>query len=238
MKRVSLELGGKSANVILDDADLEAAVAAGVASAFTNSGQACSALSRMLVPRARRAEAEELATGYADAAAAGLGDPLAGATLLGPLVSAVQRQRVRGYIRQGIEQGARLLTGGPEPPEGLERGWFVRPTVFSGVTPDMVIAQEEIFGPVLSILDYDTEDEAVAIANGTPYGLSAAVWSQDPERAERVARRLDAGHVRLGDSRFDLLAPFGGRKQSGIGREQGRYGLAEFLEVKAIQLPA
>jgi acyl-CoA reductase-like NAD-dependent aldehyde dehydrogenase len=238
VKRVTLELGGKSANVILDDADLEAAVAAGVASAFTNSGQACSALSRMLVPRARRAEAEELATGYADAAAAGLGDPLAGATLLGPLVSAVQRQRVRGYIRQGIEQGARLLTGGPEPPEGLERGWFVRPTVFSGVTPDMAIAQDEIFGPVLSILAYDTEDEAVETANGTRYGLSAAVWSQDPERAERVARRLDAGHVRLGDSPFDLLAPFGGRKQSGIGREQGRYGLAEFLEVKAIQLPA
>ena len=231
IKRVALELGGKSANVILDDADLETAVVRGVRGAFLNSGQACNAHTRMLVPRDRLDEAGRLATDAAEGLTPG--DPL-GDGKLGPLVSARQRERVRNYIRQGQEEGARLLTGGAEAPEGLETGFFVQPTVFTDVTPDMTIAQEEIFGPVLAIMAYETVDEAVEIANDTVYGLSSGVWSADPERAKQVARRLRAGEVAINGGAFNPLAPFGGYKQSGIGREAGRYGFEEFLEYKAL----
>lgn len=233
VKKVALELGGKSANVLLDDADLDTAVPAGVFGCFINSGQTCSALTRMLVPRSRLAEVEEKVT----AAAEGFtpGNSLEPATTLGPLVSAAQLERVRGYIRSGQDEGAKLLTGGAEAPEGLERGYFVRPTVFSEVTSDMKIAKEEIFGPVLCILPYDTEEEAVRIANDTVYGLAGAVWSAEPGRAERVARQLRTGQVDVNGGAFNPSAPFGGYKQSGIGRERGRYGLEEYLEVKSVQ---
>ena len=233
VKRVALELGGKSAAVVLDDADLARAVSHTVGSCFLNSGQTCSALTRLLVARGRHDEATELAR--AAAAKFTLGDPLQGQARLGPLVSARQRDRVRGYIRRGLEEGATLDLGGPEPVEGLPRGYYVKPTVFAGVRPDMAIAQEEIFGPVLSILPYEDEEEAIRIANGTTYGLAAAVWSGDRERARRVGRRLRAGQVDLDGARFNPLAPFGGYRQSGHGRELGRFGLEEFLEVKAIQ---
>ncbi len=234
VKRVALELGGKSPNVILDDADLESAVTDGVAKCFLNSGQTCSALTRMLVPRERLEEVERIAAAAAEATTPG--DPFGESTRLGPLVSDVQRERVRGYIEKGIEQGARLVTGGAEPPEGLETGYFVRPTVFSDVTSEMTIAQEEIFGPVLSIRPSDEEDDAVRIANDSMYGLAAGVWSGDEERAKRVARRIRTGQVEINGGVFNPLAPFGGYKQSGHGRELGRYGLEEFLEVKSLQL--
>jgi acyl-CoA reductase-like NAD-dependent aldehyde dehydrogenase len=233
VKKVALELGGKSANVLLDDADLDAAVPAGVFGCYINSGQTCSALTRMLAPRSRLAEVEEKVA----AAAEGFvpGSSLQPGTTLGPLVSAAQRERVRDYIRKGQQEGAKLVTGGAEAPEGMERGYFVRPTVFSEVTSDMTIAREEIFGPVLCILPYDTEEEAVRIANDTVYGLAGAVWSADPARAERVARRLRTGQVDINGGAFNPAAPFGGYKQSGIGRERGRYGLEEYLEMKALQ---
>jgi aldehyde dehydrogenase (NAD+) len=234
VKRVALELGGKSANVILDDADLERAVSAGVTNCYLNSGQTCTAWTRMLVPRARLAEAESIAAAKAEAYR--LGDPLSEETNLGPLASAAQRDRVRGYIRKGLEEGAKLVTGGEEAPDGLDQGYFVRPTVFSDVRPDMTIAQEEIFGPVLSIIPYDTEEEAVEIANGTIYGLAGGVWSGDAERAQRVGRRLRTGQVDINGAGFNPLAPFGGYKQSGVGRELGRHGLEEYLETKALQL--
>jgi aldehyde dehydrogenase (NAD+) len=222
----------KSANVILDDADLSVAVPAGVTMAYMNSGQTCTAQTRMLVPRARLAEVEELAT--AAARSFTVGNPFEETTRLGPLISAVQRERVRGYIEKGVDEGAKLLTGGAEAPDGLEHGFFVQPTVFSEVTPDMTIAQEEIFGPVLSILPYDTEEDAVRIANDTIYGLSGAVWSADPERAKRIALRLRTGQVFVNGGTYDSGAPFGGYKQSGNGREHGRFGLEEFLEVKSL----
>jgi acyl-CoA reductase-like NAD-dependent aldehyde dehydrogenase len=234
VKRVALELGGKSANVILDDADLAKAVPDGVAKCYLNSGQTCSALTRMLVPKEKLAEVEDLAVQAAEAFTPG--DPFDDATRLGPLVSAAQRDRVRMYIDKGIGEGAKLLTGGVEAPDGLDSGYFVRPTVFSGVTPEMTIAREEIFGPVLVIMPYETEDEAVEIANGTDYGLAGGVWSGDPERAKRVARRLRTGQVEVNGGAFNPLAPFGGYKQSGNGREYGHFGLEEFLEVKALQL--
>jgi len=233
VKRVALELGGKSPNVILDDADLERAVADGVGKCYLNSGQTCSALTRMLVPRSKLAEAEAIAVKAAEAYTPG--DPFTEGTRLGPLVSAVQRERVRNYINKGVEEGARLLTGGPEAPEGLDKGYFVRPTVFSDVRSDMTIAQEEIFGPVLAILPYDTEDEAVEIANDTIYGLAGGVWSGDPERAKAVARRLRTGQVEVNGGSFNPMAPFGGYKQSGHGRELGKFGLEEYLEVKSLQ---
>ena len=232
VKRVALELGGKSPNVILDDADLARAVPDGVGKAFLNSGQTCSALTRMLVPRAKLAEAEALAAGTAEAFACA--DPFGERAGIGPLVSDVQRERVRGYIRKGIEEGARLVTGGVEAPEDLPQGFYVRPTVFSDVTPEMTIAREEIFGPVLVLIPYDSEEDAVRIANDTVYGLAAGVWSGDPERAQRVARRLRAGQVEVNGGRFDLRAPFGGFKQSGNGRENGRLGLEEYFEAKAL----
>ena len=233
IKRVSLELGGKSANIVLDDADFEKAVPAGVFGCYMNSGQTCSALTRMLVPRDKLAQVEELALAAAEGFAPG--DPFEEGKLLGPLVSSVQRDRVRGYINQGIAEGAKLVTGGAEPPEGLEKGFFVQPTVFSEVTRTMTIANEEIFGPVLSIIPYDTEEEAIAIANDTPYGLAGAVSSGDPARAEKVARQLRTGQVDINGGAFNPSAPFGGYKQSGIGRERGRYGLEEFVETKAMQ---
>jgi len=234
VKKVSLELGGKSANIMLEDADLAAAIPAGLFGCWINSGQTCSALTRMLVPRSRLAEAEEIAVG----AAAGFtpGDPFAETSLLGPLVSAAQRDRVRGYIQQGIDEGAKLLIGGVEPPEGLDTGYFVQQTIFSEVTRDMTIAREEIFGPVLCIIPYDTEDEAVDIANDTDYGLAGAVWSADKDHALAVAKRLRTGQVDVNGGGFNASAPFGGYKQSGIGRERGRYGFEEFLEVKSVQL--
>ena len=234
VKRVALELGGKSANVILSDADLPAAVTDGVGKCYFNSGQTCSALTRMLVPRDRLAEAEDLATATADSFTPG--DPFDGETRLGPLVSAVQRDRVRNYIDKGIGEGATLVTGGTESPEGLGSGFFVRPTVFSSVTRDMTIARDEIFGPVLAIIPYDTEDEAIDIANDTEYGLAGGVWSADPGRAKEVARRLRTGQVEVNGGSFNPAAPFGGYKQSGNGREFGSFGLEEFLEVKAMQL--
>jgi len=234
VKRVALELGGKSANVILEDADLPKAVATGVTMCFLNSGQTCSALTRMVVPRSRLAEVEEIAIREAESTTPG--NPFAEGTRIGPLVSAVQRDRVRSYIQKGIDEGAKLLTGGAEPPEGLDTGFYVRPTVFSEVTSDMTIAQEEIFGPVLSILPYDTEDEAIAIANDSAYGLAGAVWAGDPERAKQVARRIRTGQVDINGGSFNPLAPFGGFKQSGHGRELGRFGLEEFLEIKSLQL--
>src|SRR5215210_1336634 len=234
VKPVALELGGKSPNVILDDADLERAVTDGVAKCFLNSGQTCSALTRMLVPRSKLAEAEAIAKRVADSFTPG--DPFGEDTRLGPLVSDAQRERVRGYIEKGLAEGARLVTGGPEAPEGAERGYFVQPTVFSDVTPGMTIAQEEIFGPVLVLMPYEDEDDAVRIANDTVYGLAGGVWSGDTERARRVARRLRTGQVEINGAAFNPLAPFGGYKQSGHGRELGKFGLEEFLETKAIQL--
>ncbi|MCA1822854.1 MAG: aldehyde dehydrogenase family protein [Frankia sp.] len=234
VKRVSLELGGKSANVILDDADLDKAVKVGVSNAFLNSGQTCTALTRMLVPRARQEEAAELARQYAERMTPG--DPFADTTKLGPLVSDIQRERVRAYIRSGVAEGARLVTGGEDAPDGLDKGYYVRPTVFADVDPKMTIAQEEIFGPVLSIIPYDDEAQAERIANDTIYGLAGSVWSGDAERAKAFARRMRTGQVDINGGRFNPLAPFGGYKQSGIGRELGRYGLEEFLETKSLQL--
>jgi aldehyde dehydrogenase (NAD+) len=234
VKRVALELGGKSPNVILDDADLMHAVPDGLGKCFLNSGQTCSALTRMLVPRERLAEAEAIAAGSLPHFA--VGDPLQPGHTLGPLVSDAQRERVRGYIRKGVEEGAKVVAGGEEPPEGLEQGYFVQPTIFSDVTPEMTIAQEEIFGPVLVLMPYDDEDDAIRIANDTVYGLAGGVWSRDEERARRVARRIRTGQVEINGAAFNPLAPFGGYKQSGHGRELGKFGLEEFLETKAIQL--
>jgi aldehyde dehydrogenase (NAD+) len=233
VKRVSLELGGKSATVVLPDADLGTAVERGMARAFANSGQGCSALTRMLVPAGRYKEAVDLAV--AEAGRYPVGDPLGEGTRLGPLVSAVQRDRVRGYIERGVADGARVVTGGAEPPPGLKTGYYVQPTVFAEVTPGMAIAQEEIFGPVLSVIGYSTEDEAIQIANGTLYGLAAAVWSADQDHAVAVARRLRAGQVEVNGGAWNILAPFGGFGRSGYGRELGAAGLEEYLEVKSLQ---
>ena len=235
IKRVSLELGGKSPLIILDDADMVAAVGAGLTGCFLNSGQTCIALSRMIVPRSRLAEVEAIAQAGTESIT--VGSPFEATTMMGPLVSALQRDRVVNYIEQGIAEGAKLIAGGPTPPDGLDRGYFVRPTVFSQTTPDMAIVKEEIFGPVLVIQAYDDEDEAVALANDTIFGLNSAVRSADVDRAIAVGRRIRAGQVQINDGAFNICAPFGGYGQSGNGREFGRWGLEEFLETKSMQLP-
>ncbi|MFG1689542.1 aldehyde dehydrogenase family protein [Nonomuraea sp. NPDC049269] len=232
VKRVALELGGKSANLILPDADLGAAVKVGVANCFVNAGQTCSAWTRMIVHRDQYDDAVHLAVDTARRYT--VGDPFDETTRIGPLVSAAQRDRVVRYINRGEEEGARLVTGGTEAPH--PRGFYVEPTVFAAVEPGMTIEQEEIFGPVLTIIPYTSEDQAVRIANDTPYGLAGAVWAGTQERAVAVARRLRTGQVAINGGAFNPLAPFGGYKQSGIGRELGEHGLEEFLEIKAMQL--
>jgi acyl-CoA reductase-like NAD-dependent aldehyde dehydrogenase len=235
VKRVALELGGKSAAVILDDADFAKAIRATMNACFLNSGQTCTAHTRLLVPESRYAESAALAVEAARGFT--LGDPLSADTKLGPLISDTQRERVRAYIRKGVAEGAELLLGGPDTPADFPKGYYVQPTVFGRVKPEMTIAQEEIFGPVISILTYTDENDAVRIANGTIYGLAGAVWSQDTARAQRMARRMRTGRVDINGGAFNVLAPFGGYKQSGHGRELGRYGLEEFLELKSLQLP-
>lgn len=232
VKRVAQELGGKSANIILADADLKAAVIQGVHACYTNAGQNCQSPTRMLVPRARREEAFEAAREAV--AAIRLGDPLDPASTMGPLVSQAQFDKVQALIRAGVEEGATLVAGGTGRPAQAERGYYVRPTVFGDVTPQMRIAREEIFGPVLSILSYDSDDEAVRIANDTPFGLAGFVQSRDVKRARAVANRIRAGRVYLNGAPFDRSLPFGGYKQSGNGREFGVFGFEEYLEVKAI----
>ncbi|MEV4602383.1 aldehyde dehydrogenase family protein [Amycolatopsis sp. NPDC049253] len=234
VKRVTLELGGKSANVILDDADLATAVKVGVSNAFLNAGQTCTAWTRMLVPREKHEEAVALAKKFAEGFTPG--DPLDAKTKLGPLVSAAQRERVREFIAKGVAEGATLVTGGAETPEGLGTGYFVRPTVFAGVDPDSTIAQEEIFGPVLSIIPFDDEEDALRIANNSKYGLHGAVWSGDQDRALAFARRVRTGQIDVNGGAYNPLAPFGGYKSSGVGREMGRPALDEFTEIKSIQL--
>ena len=234
VKRVALELGGKSAAVVLEDADLAAAVKGTINACFLNSGQTCSAHTRLLVPESKYDEAATIAVEVAKSFT--VGDPFGGTAKLGPLVSEVQRERVRGYIRRGIEEGAELLAGGADAPAGLPKGYYVKPTIFGRVKPDATIAQEEIFGPVLSIITYKDEDEAVKIANATPYGLGGGVWSKDEEHAKKVAKRMRTGQVDINGGPFNLQAPFGGFKQSGNGRELGRFGLEEFLEYKSLQL--
>ena len=233
VKRVALELGGKSASILLEDADLAAATRGTVSACFLNSGQTCSAHTRMLVPESRYEEVKQLVV--AEVSKYTVGDPFSETSRLGPLVSSAQRERVRGYIRKGIEEGAELLCGGPEAPPSLPTGWYVKPTVFGRVHPDATIAQEEIFGPVLSILLYRGEEEAVAIANNSIFGLAGGVWSKDEARAVQVARRIRTGQVDINGGPFNLQAPFGGYKQSGHGREYGRPGLEEFLEYKSLQ---
>src|SRR5712691_4136273 len=235
VKRVALELGGKSASVILDDADLATAVKGTVNGCYLNSGQTCTALTRMLVPESRYQEAAKIAAEVAKSFT--VGDPLAETTRLGPLTSQAQLERVRGFIRKGLPEGAELLAGGADAPEGVPPGgYYVKPTVFGRVKNDMTIAREEIFGPVLSIIAYQDEEDAVRIANDTVYGLAGAVWSKDDARAQRVARRIRAGQVDVNGGAFNMNAPFGGFKQSGHGREAGVYGLEEFLEYKSLQL--
>jgi acyl-CoA reductase-like NAD-dependent aldehyde dehydrogenase len=236
VKRVALELGGKSASVVLDDADFEKAVKASVANCFMNSGQTCSALTRLLVPRARLDEARAIAKAAAESFT--VGSAFGEGVKLGPLVSAVQRDRVLGYIRKGIEEGSELVTGGAEPPTGLGGGYFVKPTVFVAGDSKATLAQEEVFGPVLTIVPYEDEADAIRIANDSIYGLGGAVWAGSDERALKVARRIRTGQVDVNGGRWNPLAPFGGFKQSGRGRENGVYGLEEFLEYKAIQLRA
>jgi aldehyde dehydrogenase (NAD+) len=232
--RVALELGGKSATILLDDADLDAAIPAAVSGCYLNSGQVCTSLSRLLAPRSAYEEVvgrvKEAAERYT------VGDPGTGVDL-GPLVSSVQHDRVRRYILGAIAEGARLVTGGPETPSGLSTGFYVKPTVFADVASSMTIAQEEVFGPVLCVIGYDDDDDAVRIANDTPYGLSGAVWSADIGRANRVARRLRTGMVKINGA-FGRGIPFGGFRQSGIGREHGRFGLEEFVELQAITSPS
>jgi acyl-CoA reductase-like NAD-dependent aldehyde dehydrogenase len=234
VKRVGLELGGKSASVVLDDADV--ATAAGVAggSICMNSGQVCAALSRLIVPRSKQDEA--VAAAKAAAESVKVGGAFEEGVTMGPVASKSQRETVVDYIQKGIDEGATLVTGGTTPPDGRNTGYFVQPTIFSDVRTDMVIAQEEIFGPVLAIIPYDTQEEAVEIANDSIFGLSGAVWSGDDERALSVAKQIRTGQVSVNGGAFNIAAPFGGYKQSGIGRELGPHGLTEFTEIKSIQL--
>ena len=231
VKRVAQELGGKSANIILDDADFEEAIARDMAGMCTNSGQSCNAPTRMLVPHARMDEAAAIAKAAAERIR--VGDPKADDTTIGPVVSEAQFNKIQGLIQKGIEEGAKLQTGGPNRPDGLDTGYYVRPTVFSHVTNDMTIAREEIFGPVLSLIGYEDDEEAISIANDTEYGLSGYI-SGNSDRAKSMARRIRTGNVHLNGAPENQQAPFGGYKKSGNGREWGRYGFEEFLETKAI----
>lgn len=232
VKRVAQELGGKSANIILQDADLRKAVVSGVHACNTNAGQNCQSPTRMLIHRSQRDEAFDAAR--AAIKSIRLGHPLDPATTMGPLVSQSQAERVQRYIQTGLDEGATLVAGGPDRPTELNRGYYVRPTVFGDVTPDMTIAREEIFGPVLSIMTYESEDEAISMANDTPFGLAGFVQSADLERARKIANRIRAGRVYLNGAAFDRSLPFGGYKQSGNGREFGLHGFREYLEVKAL----
>ncbi len=232
VKRVALELGGKSPNVIFADADIEKAVNDGVDDCLRSAGQVCAGLTRMIVPAALIDDVGRLAKARAESYV--IGDPADESTMLGPVANSDQLERVRGYIRLGQSEGATILTGGDELPDGVERGYYVRPTIFTGVDNSMRIAQEEIFGPVLSIIAFDDDEEAVAITNDTSFGLGAAVWSGDPDRALAVASRLRAGRVRINGGPVNRAAPHGGFKQSGVGREGGRFGIEEFLDLKAM----
>lgn len=234
VKRVALELGGKSANIVLDDADFETVISKGVFSCYLNSGQTCIAHTRMLVPNSRYDEAVALAAAAADATE--VGSPSDEGMHLGPLISQTQWDRVQSYIQKGVDEGAVIAAGGLGKPEGRETGYFVKPTVLANVTNDMTVAQEEIFGPVLSIIGYEDDDDAVGIANDSPYGLSGAVWSADQDRALAIARRIRTGTIDVNGGSFNISAPFGGYKQSGYGRENGAYGVEEFLQTKSIQL--
>jgi aldehyde dehydrogenase (NAD+) len=232
VKRVTQELGGKSANIILDDADLEQAVTAGAGAMFENTGQSCDAPSRMLVPREKMQETAAIAAKVA--AATVVGNPREKGTRVGPVVSEQQWNKIQDLIQKGIDEGATLVAGGTGRPEGLETGYYVKPTVFANVRNDMTIAREEIFGPVLSIIGYEDEDEAIRIANDTPYGLSGYISSGDLERARHIASRMRTGMVHINDAHLEAMAPFGGYKQSGNGREWGTHGMGEFLEVKSV----
>ena len=238
VKRVALELGGKSANILLPDLEgeeLEKAARAAVGSAYLNSGQTCTAFTRLLVPADKHDQIVDILVDEVNKTYT-IGDPATGAGMLGPLISDVQRDRVRGFIQQGIDEGATLAVGGPEAPEDLPTGYYVKPTVFAGVRNDMTIAQEEIFGPVLSVIPYDDVEDAVGIANDTIYGLSGGVWGADKEAAKAVARRIRTGQLEVNGGSFNALAPFGGYKRSGNGRELGKFGLEEFLQTKSLQL--
>ncbi len=233
VKRVTLELGGKSANIILDDADIPRAASSAIYACFGNSGQECSALTRLLIPEDSRDEVIDVISSKIGRYT--VGDPMEEGVRCGPLVSKRQQESVSSFISSGIEEGATLVAGGEGFPDGLECGFYVKPTVFADVTPDMTIFREEIFGPVLSITTYSSEDEAIELANDSEYGLSGGVWSGDEERAIRVARRIRTGQVSINGGAFNVTAPFGGYKRSGLGRELGVHGLEEFLEIKSIQ---
>ena len=233
VKRVTQELGGKSPNIILEDADLKQAVTRGVMHMYMNTGQSCNAPSRMLVPAAKLAEAEAIAAKVSERVV--VGDPTAEGTTMGPVVSEVQFNKIQSLIEKGIEEGAKLVAGGPGRPEGLDKGYFIRPTVFSEANNDMTIAREEIFGPVLTMIPYETEEEAIAVANDTPYGLAGYVQSGDIEHARAVASRIRAGNVHINGASGGYNVPFGGFKQSGNGREWGHHGFTDFLEIKAIE---
>jgi aldehyde dehydrogenase (NAD+) len=233
VKRVTQELGGKSPNIVLDDADLQAAVTRGVMHMYNNTGQSCNAPSRMLVPRAKLAEAEAIAKKVTKAVV--VGDPAAEKTTMGPVVSEVQYKKIQALIRKGKKEGAKVVTGGTGRPKGLKKGYFVRPTVFSEANNDMTIAREEIFGPVLTMIPYDTEEEAIRIANDTPYGLAGYVQSSDLDHARKVASRIRAGNVHINGASGGFNVPFGGFKQSGNGREWGSHGFTDFLEIKAVE---
>jgi aldehyde dehydrogenase (NAD+) len=233
VKRVTQELGGKSPNIVLDDADLEAAVTGGVMHMYTNTGQSCNAPSRMLVPKAKLAEAEAIAARATESVV--VGDPASKETTMGPVVSEVQFTKIQGLIEKGVAEGAKVVAGGPGRPEGLEKGYFIRPTIFSEANNDMTIAREEIFGPVLTMIPYDTEEEAIRIANDTPYGLAGYVQSGNIEHAREVASKIRAGNVHINGASGGFDVPFGGFKQSGNGREWGSHGFTDFLEIKAVE---
>ena len=233
VKRVTQELGGKSPNIVLDDADLEKAITSGVMQMYNNTGQSCNAPSRMLVPKAKLAQAEEIARKVTESVV--VGDPSAEGTTMGPVVSEIQFNKIQGLIEAGVAEGARVVTGGPGRPDGISKGYFIRPTVFSGVNNDMTIAREEIFGPVLAMIPYETEEEAIQVANDTPYGLAGYVQSEDIGHARAVASRIRAGNVHINGAAGGFNVPFGGFKQSGNGREWGAHGFTDFLEIKAVE---